>query len=62
VSIQSGLDATPTWAPGGTRLAWISDILGDEDLVAQNLDGGNLSDLTPGSPELESTPAWSPRP
>jgi Tol biopolymer transport system component len=62
VSAPFGFDATPSWAPSGTRLVWISDPGTNNDLISRDLDGENFFNMTGGSPALELTPAWSPRP
>jgi Tol biopolymer transport system component len=61
ISNHGTLDASPTWAPSGTRLAWIFQV-GSNDLIRQDADGSGFFNMTPGSPEHEGNPAWSPRP
>lgn len=61
VTAGERLDVSPSWAPDGNRLAFVSDRSGNPDLYVLDLDaGGEATRLTSG-PELGvSSPVWSP--
>ena len=52
-------DRTPVWSPDGSRLIYVSDEAGDDDLYLVNANGGNSLQITR-SAEHDRTPAWSP--
>ena len=52
-------DARATWSPDGSRLAFIGDRDGPNDIYVLDLASDELTNLT-NSPEQEGDPAWSP--
>jgi TolB protein len=52
-------DARATWSPDGSRLAFVGDRDGPNDIYVLDLASGELTNLT-NSPEQEGDPAWSP--
>ncbi len=54
-----GWDAWPCWAPDGSRIAFVSDRAGNNDIYVVGVDGSGLRNLT-STPENELYPAWSP--
>jgi TolB protein len=53
----SSYDGDPVWAPGGTRIAFVSDRAGSSDIWVMNSDGSHQTRLTSGEDER---PSWSP--
>jgi len=58
-SDPSGWDASPSWSPDGSQIAFISDRDGNPDIWVMDADGGNRANLT-ASIEHETDPEWSP--
>ena len=58
-SDPSGWDASPSWSPDGSRIAFISGRDGNPDIWVMDADGGNPANLT-ASIEHETDPEWSP--
>jgi Tol biopolymer transport system component len=56
---QSGFLSAPTWAPDGSRIAFVSDRDGKPNIWVMDSDGGNLVNLTQQDPK-DHSPAWSP--
>jgi len=52
-------DVWPSWSPDGSRIAFVSDRTGNNDLYVMFADGSGLRNLTD-SPDSESYPSWSP--
>ena len=61
-------DASPSWSPDGTRIAFISDRDGHVrkggvwttfEIYVMDADGGNQQNLT-NDPKADSSPSWSP--
>ncbi|HAY22277.1 MAG TPA: hypothetical protein DCY27_08940 [Desulfobacterales bacterium] len=52
-------DTSPTWAPDGRRLAFVSDRDGNREIYAMKADGSEQVNLTRHGAE-DMTPAWSP--
>jgi TolB protein len=48
------------WSPGGTRIAFVSDPQGNNDIFVVNLDGSGLTNLT-NSPGDELVYDWTVR-
>lgn len=59
-TLGSPLLSSPTWAPDGIQLAFVSDFGGNEDLYYITEDGNNLRPLTQ-NPGVDRDPAWSPQ-
>ncbi len=54
-------DKWPTWSPDGSRIAFLSDRSGEEELYLINQDGsGALEQLTTNGHEMRYRPQWSP--
>jgi len=51
-----GFDFDPTWAPDGTKIAFVS---GNFDIYVMNADGSNRVQITSGD-VIDLRPAWSP--
>ncbi len=58
---HSGSDSLPAWSPDGTRIAFVSDRDGVENLFLMQADGSNQINLTESSGQ-EFGPIWAPRP
>lgn len=50
---------SPSWSPDGSKLAFYSDLDGDDEIYIMNPDGSGLQKLTDNS-AYDSSPAWSP--
>jgi tricorn protease len=54
-------DKGASWSPDGSRIAFISDMSGEEEIYIINQDGsGELEQLTSGSVGMIFAPRWSP--
>ena len=53
---DEALDTTPTWAPDGTKLAFVSDRGGNSEIYLVNVDGTESTNLT-NDPENDVSPA-----
>ncbi len=56
---QSGFLSPPTWSPDGSRIAFVSDRDGNQDIWVMDSDGQNLANLTHEAAK-DYSPAWSP--
>ena len=56
---QSGFLSAPSWSPDGSKLAFVSDMVGNVDIWVVDLDGSNLTSLTQDEAR-DHSPAWSP--
>jgi TolB protein len=54
-------DATPTWSPTGTQIAFTSDRAGQPQIYIMSVDGSNLRRLTMNETYADR-PTWSPAP
>jgi Tol biopolymer transport system component len=51
-------DFSPRWSPDGSRLAFVSDRDGNEEIYVMNSDGSGQTRLTD-SPASDAGPSWS---
>ena len=51
-------DAFPNWSPDGRRIAFYSDLDGNEEVYVMNADGSGQTRLTD-NPEEDAFPSWS---
>ncbi len=60
--IAAGLayEQQPRWSPDGTRLAFVSDRGGGDNIWIMNADGSNAKQLTKEDFRLLNQPSWSP--
>ena len=56
---NSAWDGTPSWSPGGTRIAFASRRDGDREIYTMRADGSSLVQLTDIGAEAWD-PSWSP--
>jgi hypothetical protein len=56
---QAGFLSPPTWSPDGTKIAFVSDRDGNQDIWVMDSHGSNLSNLTREEAK-DYSPAWSP--
>jgi TolB protein len=54
------IDVTPTWAPSGTQVAFVSDRSGSPQIYVVGVDGVGLRKIT--SESYCDRPTWSPAP
>lgn len=59
LSPEGADDRGPVWAPGGSRVAYISQQDGNREIYVMDADGQNRLNLTR-NPADDWTPAWSP--
>jgi len=58
---SSAHDKSPSWSPDGSRIAFISDKSGEEEIYVIAQDGSSPAEqLTTGGKAMRYTPAWSP--
>ncbi len=50
----------PMWSPDGTKLVFVSEENGSDDIWVINIDGSNPINLTPNTWEWDKHPSWSP--
>ena len=50
----------PTWSPDGSRILFVSQERGSDDIWVVNVDGTNPRNLTPNEWEWDKYPSWSP--
>ena len=53
------VDYFPSWSPDGSRLVFVSNRDGDDELYVMRADGSQLRQLTHNK-AVDTTPAWSP--
>src|SRR5262249_40037420 len=58
---NAAADRQPAWSPDGSRIAFVSDRDGRQDLYVMNADGSNPTRLTDGCClSVDAEPTWSP--
>ena len=50
----------PSWSPDGSRILFVSQERGSDDIWVVNVDGSNPQNLTPNEWEWDKHPSWSP--
>jgi tetratricopeptide (TPR) repeat protein len=50
----------PTWSPDGSRILFVSQERGSDDIWVVNVDGSNPQNITPNDWEWDKYPSWSP--
>lgn len=60
LTFETGVEDSPTLAPDGKSVAYISKRDGDWDIYLQRIGGENAINLTPDSPVADHQPAFSP--
>ena len=53
-------DSQPSWSPDGSKIAFISDRDGNDDVYIMDADGLNVTRITNTATERESRPRWRP--
>jgi Tol biopolymer transport system component len=56
---NTDMDLLGSWSPDGTKIAFVSDRSGVEDVFVINVDGTGLVNLT-NNPTYDGSPTWSP--
>jgi Tol biopolymer transport system component len=56
----TGICYDPVWSPDGTRIAFVSQENGTDDIWVVNADGTNNHNLTRNTWEWDKHPSWSP--
>jgi tetratricopeptide (TPR) repeat protein len=56
----TGVSYDPVWSPDGSRVAFVSQENGTDDIWVINADGSNARNLTRNTWEWEKHPSWSP--
>jgi WD40-like Beta Propeller Repeat len=59
ITTLGGKVSSPTWAPDGIRLAFVSDYDGDSEIWTITEDGNNITQIT-NNEGIDKDPAWSP--
>jgi dipeptidyl aminopeptidase/acylaminoacyl peptidase len=59
ITNNSFSDRQPSWSPDGTKIAFVSDRDGNDEIYVMNVDGSNQTRLT-NSAGFDFDPAWSP--
>ena len=59
LTVHPARDVEPAWSPDGSRIAFVSDRDGNDEIYVMNADGSNPVRLTTG-PSSDFGPAWSP--
>ena len=58
---DDGFSGDPAWSPNGSRIAFVSERHGNDEIYVMNADGSGLTNLT-NNAALDTNPAWSPAP
>ncbi len=59
ITTNSASDRQPSWSPDGTRLAFVSNRDGNDEIYVMNADGSSQTRLT-NNAAFDFDPAWSP--
>jgi serine/threonine protein kinase len=59
VTYGPGNKSQPRWSPDGRRIAFVSDVDGDQEIYIMNADGSHISNLST-DPSDDYDPSWSP--
>jgi Tol biopolymer transport system component len=59
LTFGAGNKTQPRWSPDGQRLAFVSDINGNQEIYIMNADGSHITNLTNNLAD-DYDPAWSP--
>ncbi len=57
---SSSHEKWPAWSPDGRRIAFVSDMSGEEEIYVIDQAGGEPRQLTDGGHEMRYRPVWSP--
>ena len=60
LEVDNALYREPAWSPDGSRIAFVSDRSGTEEIWSADVDGSNVVRHTHFSGPLPSSPSWSP--
>ena len=55
-----GINSEPVWSPDGTRIAFVSNAIGSDDIWVVNTDATYPHPLSPNEWEWDRHPSWSP--
>ena len=58
---DAGADNAPNWSPDGSKIAFNSNLDGDNEIYVINADGGGLAQLTTNASD-DTQAAWQPVP
>ena len=60
LTTNDAMDVSPAWSPDGSRIAFITNRDGNDEVYVMTADGSDVQRLTNTSNASESFPAWSP--
>jgi TolB protein len=52
-------DFSPTWSPNGTKIAFVSERAGNDEIYVMSANGTGVTRLT-NNPAIDQEPAWGP--
>ncbi len=59
ITNNPAIDSQPAWSPDGTKIVFLSDRDGNNEIYVMNVDGSGQTNLT-NHPARDDSPAWSP--
>jgi hypothetical protein len=59
-TLRAERSGSPSWAPDGVQIAFVSDYDGDEEIWTMTSDGQNVTQITANDGAIDRDPAWSP--